>query len=44
MKVEVIKPVTLTLQTGSIITIDASQFSLIKDFVKVKEEKKKKGE
>lgn len=44
MKVEVTKPVTLTLKAGCIIDIDATQLSLIKDFVKVKEEKKKKGE
>lgn len=43
MRVEVVKPVTLTLKKGSIINIDATQFDLIKEFVKVKE-KEKKGE
>lgn len=46
MKVIVKKPVTLTLEVGTVIEINDSQLSLIREYVEVKEEKKrtKKGE
>lgn len=46
MKVIVKKPVTLTLQVGNVVEINDSQLSLLKEYVEVKEEKKrtKKGE
>lgn len=49
MKVEVIKPVTLTLKVGSVVEIDDATALKIKQYVKVIEEKekatkKKKGE